>query len=568
MVEVIREKRIVVEPNLKDYEETRRKLNWNDVRRELNYMGKVNAAELAIRKKDISTSSKHGLIWVNERGDIKRFTFNELENRGARFKDVLKDAGLLPGDRVVIMSKRVPALYFSLIGISMAGGVILPIFSTFGEDAIKYRIENSGAKIAIVHESLAYKFRDISNVKLIKITEEGIENEVSGANVEYERRSIDDPFLLLYTSGTTGKSKGIWHSQDILTFYYISGKYHFDMHSQDVFWHTGDPAWVAGFAGVWTAWVNNIPIVSYEGRFNAEAWYSIIQELKVSLISTAPTALRLLKKEGLELTKKYDITSVRFIHAGGEYVDPDTVKFGLEIFGIPVHDGYGQTETATYVIANFISMPIKVGSMGKPLPGVEAVIVDEDGNPLPPNTRGILALKPDFPAMAKGIWGDEERWKKSFKNGHYLTGDLAFMDEDGYFWYLGRADDVIKVSGYRVSPIEIESVLSMHPAVAEAAVVGIEDPIRGYKIKAFIVLKKEYEPSDKIVKEIQEFVKEKLAAHMVPKEIEFVKELPHTLSGKIMRRVLRATDSGSSPGDISTLENPDVIKEKLKKEKQ
>lgn len=562
MVEVIREKKIVVEPNLKNYEEVRRNFDWNIVRKSLNYFGKVNAAEVAIHKKDLTTASKYGLIWISEKGEIRKYTFSDLEKKGSIFSNVLKEAGIGSGDRVVLMSKRVPALYFSLLGIAMAGGVIVPIFSTFGEDAIRYRVENSGARFAIVHESLANKFKNISGIKLLKISDEGIQNESSVANIKYEKRSIDDPFLILYTSGTTGRPKGIWHSQDILTFYYISGKYHFDMHPQDIFWHTGDPAWVAGFAGVWTAWINDIPIVSYEGRFNAEAWYSIIQEIKVSIISTAPTALRLLKKEGLQLARRYDLSSVRFIHAGGEYVDPDTVKFGIELFGIPVHDGYGQTETATYVIANFISMPIKVGSMGKPLPGVEALIVDENGNPLPPNTRGILAFKPDFPAMARGIWGDEERWKRNFKNGYYLTGDFAFMDEDGYFWYLGRVDDVIKVSGYRVSPIEIESVLSTHPAVAEAAVIGVEDPIRGNKIKAYIVLKKEYEPSESVVKSIQEFIKEKLAAHMVPKEIEFVNELPHTLSGKVMRRVLRAIESKADVGDISTLENPEVVKSK------
>ncbi|TRM96551.1 AMP-dependent synthetase, partial [Sulfolobus sp. B1] len=467
------------------------------------------------------------------------------------------------GDRVVLMSKRVPSLYFSLLGIAMAGGVIVPIFSTFGEEAIRYRVENSNARVALVHESLVDRFKNI-NVKVVKISDEGIEGESSKSDVNYERRPIDDPFLILYTSGTTGKPKGIWHSQDILTFYYVSGKYHFDMHSQDTFWHTGDPAWVAGFAGVWTAWVNNIPLVSYEGKFNAERWYSIIQEFKVSVISTAPTAIRLLKKEGLDLAKKYDLSSVRFIHAGGEYVSPDVVKFGLDIFGVPVHDGYGQTETATYVIANFISLPIKIGSMGKPLPGVKALIVDENGIPLPPNSQGILALDPNFPAMAEGIWGDEERWKRNFKNGYYLTGDVAYMDEDGYFWYVGRADDVVKVSGYRVSPVEIEGILSTHPAVAESAVIAVEDEVRGYKIKAFVVLKKDIKPSEELKKEIMDYVKRKLASHMVPREIEFVSELPHTLSGKIMRRVLKAIETNSQIGDVSTLENPEVVKKKDK----
>ncbi|MBP1357092.1 MAG: AMP-binding protein [Sulfolobus sp.] len=562
MVEIIKEKRIVLRPNLDNYDEVYKNFDWSKVRQELNYKDYVNPAELAVHEKD-----GYGLLWRSESGEVKRYTFKELERKASIFKEVLREAGLKKGDRVVLMSKRVPSLYFSLLGIAMAGGVTVPIFSTFGEDAIKYRVENSGAKIAIVHESLVDRFRNI-NIKVLKTSDEGITNESNvRTNVEYEKRHIDEPFLILYTSGTTGKPKGIWHSQDIMTYYYIEGKYHFDMHPQDIFWHTGDPAWVAGFAGVWCAWTNGIPLVSFEGRFSAEQWYSIIQEFKVSVISTAPTALRLLKKEGVELAKKYDLSSVRFIHAGGEYVSPDVVKLGLEIFGIPVHDGYGQTETATYVIANFISMPIKVGSMGKPLPGVRALIVDENGTPLPPNTQGILALDPNFPAMAEGIWGDEERWKRNFKNGYYLTGDIAYMDEDGYFWYVGRADDIVKVSGYRVSPIEIEAVLSTHPAVAESAVIAIEDQLRGHKIKAFIVLKENFSPSDELKQDIMNYVRQKLASHMVPREIEFVKEVPHTLSGKIMRRVLRAVETNSQIGDISSLENPEAIKEVEKRRK-
>lgn len=472
----------------------------------------------------------------------------------------MKDSGVKPGDRVVVMSKRVPSLYFSLLAIGMIGAVIVPIYSTFGEEAIRYRVENSGSKVAIVHESLADKFRNISGIKILKTSEEGIVNEQNVHNTSYVERSINDPTLILYTSGTTGRPKGIWHSQDIMTFYYFSGKYHFDMHAQDKFWHTGDPAWVAGFAGVWTAWLNSIPIVSYEGKFDAESWYSNIERVKVTLMSTAPTAIRLLKKEGVELARKFDLSSIRFIHAGGEYVDPDIIRWSMEVFGVPIHDGYGQTETATYVIANYVSMPIKIGSMGKPLPGVKALVVDENGNPLPPNTKGILALDPDFPAMAKGIWNDEERWKNSFKNGYYLTGDMGYIDEDGYFWYLGRADDIIKVSGYRISPVEIESVIMTHPAVAESAVIGVEDPIRGFRIKAYIVLKKDYSPSDELKNEIINHVRVKLGAHVVPREVEIVKELPHTLSGKTMRRVLRAIESGSQLGDVSTLENPETVK--------
>ncbi|ARM75548.1 AMP-binding protein [Acidianus manzaensis] len=555
LVEIIKDKKIILKPNLDNYDKLREAFSWSNIREKLKYNNLVNSSKFAIAGKE-----GLGLIWVSEKMEGKLFSFHDLEAKAKTFSLVLRDNGLKEGDVVVLMSKRVPSLYFSMLAINMAGGVILPIFTSFGEEAIKYRVENSGAKIALIHDDLKYKFNNISSIKKIILYDEGIQGETSRSDIDYTYRDINDPFLLLYTSGTTGKPKGIWHSQDLLTFYYVSGQYHFDMHSQDIFWHTGDPAWVAGFAGVWTAWVNSIPIVSYEGRFNPDIWYSIIEKYKVSIISTAPTALRLLKKEGKTLANKYNLSSIRFIHAGGEYVDPDTVKWGLEVFGVPVHDAYGQTETGTYVIANYISMPIKVGSMGKPLPGVTAYIVDDKGNILPPNTIGNIALKPDFPAMAKGIWNDSERWKSNFKNGLYITGDQGYIDEDGYFWYIGRADDIVKVSGYRVSPIEIESILSLHPAVAEAAVIGIEDELRGSKIKAYVVLKAGYFPTEELKQELQNYVKEKLASHVYPKEIEFVDQLPHTLSGKIMRRVLRSAESGKDLGDISTLENPDSVK--------
>lgn len=563
MNEIISKKKIILPPNLTNYDEVRQRFSWSYYRELLKYNINVNVAEVSIiRKIREGKGNRTALIWFSEKGERVEITYNQIAKVGKGVARLLREKGIKKGDRVVIMSKRVPALYYALAGISLVGAVAVPVFSSFGVDPLKYRIHNSGSKLLMIHESLKDKILREVNIESIIIHENSFTPEVIYDNsLENEITSRDDPFFILYTSGSTGLPKGIWHSHDLAVYYYVSGKFIYDMHDQDLFWHTGDPAWVSAFSATWTSWINEVPLISYEGRFGAEEWYRLMEESRVSVISTTPTALRLLRKAEA-LYKKFDLSSIRHIQAGGEYVDPSTVKWGLQAFGVPIHDAYGQTETANYVIANYISMPIKVGSIGKPLPGIEALIVDEHGNPLPPNSKGILAFKPGFPALAKGIWGNEQRWRESFRNGFYLTGDMALMDEDGYIWYLGRLDDVIKVSGYRVSPIEIEGILSQHNAVAEVAVVGIPDEERGNKIKAFIVLKRGFDASDELKEEISNFVKNRLASHLVPKEIEFVKDLPRTLSGKIMRRLLRAKETNSPHGDISTLENPSIINER------
>jgi Acyl-coenzyme A synthetases/AMP-(fatty) acid ligases len=552
---IITQKKILLKPNMPDYDQTYRTFSWDKVRSELGISKKVNGGLLALTG---GTPDSLALLWSSSNGEKKEFRFSDLMHEGLKVASMLRSKGISPGDRVILISKRVPSLYVSMVGIALTGAVMVPVFGSFGKEAVKYRAENSGAKLAMVHESLKEKVSSLSGVEVISLTDQWTaEGEPSNPEVV----SLDHPFVIVYTSGSTGKPKGIWHSHDVMTFYYVSGKYHFDLHKgQDVFWHTGDPAWIAGFAGVWTAWVSGVPLVSYDGRFDPERWLELIQEYRISVVSTAPTALRLIKKAGDHLLKKYDLSSLRFIHAGGEYVDPSLVEWSYEKLMVPVHDGYGQTETATYVIANFISTPIKVGSMGRPLPGVKALIIDESGAPLPPNTPGLLAFVPDFPALARGVWNDDERWKAYFINGYYVTGDRAYVDEDGYFWYLGRNDDVIKVSGYRVSPVEIESILMAHPAVAEAAVIGVPDPDKGNKIKAFVVLKEGVDPRN-MIQELKEYVKKTLASHAAPAEIELVNQLPHTLSGKILRRVLRSIESGTSPGDLSTLENQDALNE-------
>jgi acetyl-CoA synthetase len=343
---------------------------------------------------------------------------------------------------------------------------------------------------------------------------------------------------------------------------YLTTKWVLDVRDDDIYWCTADPGWVTGTSyGIFGPWLNGVSQVVYEGRFDAERWYSIIEKYKVTIWYTAPTALRMLMAAGDEVIKKYDLSSLRHICSVGEPLNPEVIRWGLRVYGLPIHDNWWMTETGQILIANYPSMPIRLGSMGKPFPGIQAGIVDDKGREVPPKTIGNLVIKPGWPAMMRDVWRGkwkehaEEKYKEYFKfPGWFLTGDSAYMDEDGYFWYQGRVDDVIKTAGERVGPFEVESCLVEHPAVAAAGVIGKPDPMRGEIIKAFVQLREGYAPSEDLKRELMEHVKKRLAAHAYPREIEFRDKLPITRSGKIMRRVLRAWELGLPTGDLSTLE--------------
>jgi len=318
---------------------------------------------------------------------------------------------------------------------------------------------------------------------------------------------------------------------------------------------TADPGWVTGVAyEILGSWSNGVSQVVYAGRFNPEKWYSLIEKYKASIWYTAPTAIRMLMKAGNRLPKKYDLSSLRHLCSVGEPLNPEPIRWSLKVFGLPFHDNWWQTEGGGILIANYPCMPIKPGSMGKPFPGVKAAIVDDKGKELPPGTEGDLALKPGWPSMMREIWRNPKKYKSYFIGKWYISGDKAWMDKDGYFWFIGRADDVIKTAGERVGPFEVESALVEHPAIVESGVIGKPDPVRGEIIKAFVVLRERYKPSKKLEDDIKKFVKTRLAGHAYPKEIEFRKSLPKTRSGKIMRRLLKAQELGLPLGDTSTLE--------------
>jgi len=463
-------------------------------------------------------------------------------------------------------------LFISIIGIAKMGGIAGPLFSALGPEAVSDRVLDSGASIMVtspyLFERLKPVMEEVKDLKKIIIVGElddpgentiRFEDVLASGDPDYNavRMEPDDPYIIHYTSGSTGKPKGVLLGHKAMIQQKMACRDVVDLRDDDVYWCTADPGWVTGTSvGIFGPWYIGATIASYEGRFDARTWYSMIERFQITVWFTAPTALRMLMRAGDDLVKEFDLSSLRHICSAGEPLNPEVVRWGMRNLDRRIHDNWWQTETGAPCISNFKCMDIKPGSMGKPIPGVRAAIVDEKGQELPPQQEGLLALQPGWPAMMVGIWHNKPKYQEYFNiPGWYVTGDQASKDNDGYIWFLGRADDVIKTSGERLGPFEVESALIEHPAVAESGVIGKPDELRGEIVKAFIVLKPGHAPSDQLKEEITQFVRTRLAYYAYPREIEFVASLPKTRSGKIMRRVLKAKELGQPLGDLSTLED-------------
>ncbi|KHO46835.1 MAG: Acyl-coenzyme A synthetase/AMP-(fatty) acid ligase, acetyl-CoA synthetase [archaeon GW2011_AR3] len=569
--EIIRKPQYIETPNLADYDKTYRSFTWDDARKEIDYFanGKLNVAHNAIDRHALTwRKNKVAMYWEGQNGEKEKYTFTELKFLTNKFANVLANLGIQKGDRVFIFLPRIPQLYIAFLGIIKTGAIAGTLFSAFGPAALKDRLHDSGAKAIITCNELKQRVYDVRNelpeLKHIIIADKDsgqgevnfhAELDKASRNFNVAHMDPNDIAFMLYTSGTTGKPKGVVHSHGDIVQEHLSAKWALDLHENDVFWCTADPGWVTGIVyEILGTWSNGISQIIHAGRFDPEKWYSIIQDYQVTVWYTAPTAIRMLMKAGMDALKKYDLSSLRDINSVGEPLNPEAIRWGEKAFGLPFHDGWWQTETGSILICNYPVLPVKIGSMGKPFPGITAAIIDDNGNVLPPETEGNLAIKAGWPAMMKGIWNNEEKYRSYFKGEWYLSGDRAFMDPDGYFWFVGRADDVIKTSGERVGPFEVESALVEHPAIAEAGVIGKPDAERGAIIKAFCTLKPGFVGDDNLKSEIQKFIKSRLAGHAYPREIEFVASLPKTRSGKIMRRILKAKELGEPIGDTSTLE--------------
>ncbi len=560
-----------VAPNLTPA--TRASFGWDEARGFLDGLPGGAGLNIAYECADRhAASGRVALRWRGASGERRDVTFGELARLSNRFANVLQSRGVKPGERVFLLLPRIPALYVAVLGTLKARGVVCTLFSAFGPEPIAQRMGIGDARVVVTTPSLYARkvapIRDrLPGVTCVLVAGEGVVpvgTESLDAALEQASdlwtippTSPEDPSILHFTSGTTGTPKGALHVHGAIVHHIASARFALDLHPEDVFWCTADPGWVTGTSyGIVAPLALGVTSVVSEGEFDAEAWARILADEKVSVWYTAPTAVRMLMKAW---SGHRELPHLRFVASVGEPLNPEAVRWGIEAFGLPIHDNWWQTETGGILIANTAADPIKPGSMGRPLPGIEAVIVRvTDGvvEVLPRGEEGEIAIRRGWPGMFREYIGNPERTARCFAGDWYLTGDLAREDDDGYFWFVGRKDDVIKTSGHLVGPFEVEKVLTEHPAVVEAAVIGKPDPVAYELIKGFVVLRSGFEASEALRLDILGHARKRLGAAIAPKELDIVASLPRTRSGKILRRLLKARELGLAEGDTSTLETP------------
>ncbi len=569
-----------IQPNFIDYQKTYADFSWAEVRKELAGLpdGRgLNIAHEAVDRHAAGTGqSRVALRWLGKKGQIEDFTYGKLKAQSNRFANLLQTLGVGKGERVFSLSGRIPELYFAALGTLKNTSVFCPLFSAFGPEPIAQRLLRGDARVLVTTErlyrnkvaGLRPQLPNLEYVLLADSDQNHAENVLSlprlltAASPDFTIPPTDpeDMALLHFTSGTTGQPKGAVHVHNAVLTHYLTGKYVLDLHPGDIFWCTADCGWVTGTSyGIIAPLTHGVTNLIDEADFDAERWCRTLEEQQVNVWYTAPTAIRMLMRSGLQPQEKYDLSRLRLVHSVGEPLNPEAVVWGEQALGLPIHDNWWQTETGGIMIANYAAMEIRPGSMGRPLPGIEAAIVQHTAEGKierqeKPDCEGELALRIGWPSMFRGYLHDEDRYRKCFVDDWYLSGDLAQRDADGYFWFVGRADDIIKTSGHMVGPFEVESALMEHPAVAEVGVIGKPEPTIGQLVKAFVALKPGFTESEELRLELLGFARKKLGSAVAPKEIAFTDNLPKTRSGKIMRRLLKARELGLPEGDISTLE--------------
>ncbi|MCB8959772.1 MAG: acetate--CoA ligase [Ardenticatenales bacterium] len=572
---------MAITPNLLDYEMSYATFDWSAIRAELAGLpggAGLNIAYEAVDRHALGAKRDHTAFrFLDKDGNAADITYAELKQQTDCFANVLEGLGIAKGDRVFTLTGRLPALYIAALGILKRRAVFCPLFSAFGPEPIFQRMEKGQARLLITTEQLyetkVKLLRDrlphLETILIVDRLEHGDQGIyalpllMAAASDQYTIGPTDPETMavLHFTSGTTGMPKGAIHVHQAVLHHYMTARYALDLHPDDIFWCTADPGWVTGTSyGIIAPLLHGVTAIVDEAEFNARRWYQILEDYGVTVWYTAPTAIRRLMRLEFDPTEEYDLSQLRFIASVGEPLNPEAVVWGREVLKRTIHDNWWQTETGGIMIANFAGQPVKPGSMGRPLPGIEATILrrNEDGTVTlidQPNVDGDLALKPGWPAMFRGYLHDDARYAKCFADGWYISGDLAMRDEDGYFWFVGRADDIIKTAGHMVGPFEVESALMEHPAVAEAGVIGVPNPVIGELVKAFVSLNAGYKPTPELQKELLGFGRSKLGSAVAPKQIAFEQNLPKTRSGKIMRRLLKARELGLPEGDISTLES-------------
>ena len=564
--------------NIGSYDERVKNFDWSISKQELGYKDgdNINIAWYCTdRICNMGKANKTALIWEGLTGEEKTYTFNEVRLASNTIGTFLKEIGIKPEDRVCLFMDKIPELYLGFLGVLKIGAIAQPLFSAFGDESLLVRLENAGTTAIITQKKHAPKLQkildklpalkhivivDYDGKKPLKEREMAfsLENATPVDKFDTYPTKAESPSLLHYTSGTTGQPKGVKHVHSSLIAQYITAKWTLDLQDNDVYWCTADPGWVTGTSyGIIAPWSLGITQCVMDVGFSAEKWYQFIEKHKITKWYSAPTAIRSLMKAGDELVKKYNLSSLVHLTSVGEPLNSEAVIWSEKVFGKPFYDTFWQTETGSIMIANYPGMKVKPGSMGKAFPGITATVVNpETFEPYTESGKiGLIAFKPGWPSMMRTYWNNEETYKGKFKNGWYLSGDRSSIDNEGYYWFVGRDDDIINTAGHLVSPFEVESALLEHPAVAESAVVSKPDDVNMEVVKAFITLKPGYTPSDDLELDIMNFIRKKLSPLAMPQEVEYMATLPKTKSGKIMRRMLKAKEWGQDIGDISTLEN-------------
>ncbi len=577
--------------NIGSYEERIQNFNWEIAKDVLDWkegellnIGAICSDRICTR----GDGKKTALIWEGFGDKSANYTFDDLRVYSNGFAEFLSELGIEPGDRVCLFMDKIPSLYFSFLGVLKLGAIAQPLFSAFGDESLEVRLASAGTRAIITTRRHVRKVRKIKDrlpdlEKIIVVDgnpdklKDGeiffdVENSPRIEKFDVYNSSPETPSVLHYTSGTTGQPKGALHVHNSVWGQALTTSWVLDLQDDDVYWCTADPGWVTGTSyGIIGPWALGVTQCVLDSGFTSSRWYKFIQDNRITVWYSAPTAIRALMKDGDELVGDFDLSSLRHLASVGEPLNAEAVIWSGEVFdGLKFHDTFWQTETGSMMITNFPGMEIRPGSMGMPFPGINAAVLDLGTHkPLnEPGKVGLIAFRPGWPSMFRQYWKKPDIYRSKFVGASenampdelrtnpdlwYVSGDRASIDKDGYYWFVGRDDDVINTGGHLVGPFEIESALVEHEAIAEAAAIGKPDEVNMEVVKAFVTLKPGYEPSDDLELDIMNFIRKRLSPLAMPQEIEYRDKLPKTRSGKIVRRYLRAIEWGEEVGDISSL---------------
>jgi len=577
--------------NIGSYEQRLKDFDWSIAKKVLDWkegellnIGAICSDRVCAR----GGADRTAMIWEGFGGKKKTFTFDDIRVYSNGFAQMLESLGIKPGDRVCVFMDKIPALYISFLGVLKMGGIVQPLFSAFGDESLEVRLAGAGTTAILTTQKHVKKVRAIQdklpNLKHVVVVE-GDQGKLREGEHFYDfetaprveafnvyKSDSETPSVLHYTSGTTGQPKGAQHVHGSVMGQALTSQWVLDLREDDIYWCTADPGWVTGTSyGIIGPWSLGVTQCVLDSGFTSARWYQFVQDNKVTVWYSAPTAIRSLMRDGDEIVKTFDLSRLRHLASVGEPLNSEAVIWSEKVFGLPFHDTFWQTETGAMMITNYPGMKIKPGSMGKPFPGITATVLDlKTHRPVTePGVVGLIAFRPGWPSMFREYWERPDLYRSKFPGAPsnatpaelranqdlwYVSGDRASIDKDGYYWFVGRDDDVINTGGHLVGPFEVESALIEHEAIAEAAAVGKPDAVNMEVVKAFVTLNPGFEPSDDLELSIMNFIRKRLSPLAMPQEIEYLEKLPKTRSGKILRRYLRALEWGEDTGDLSTLE--------------